>query len=551
MKIGIDFDNTIACYSATFIRLAREMGLPLEPADNAKVAVKRLVLASPEGEPAWQRMQGQAYGRLMSGAHLYPGVMEFLHLARQRGHEVVIVSHKTEFGHFDDSQVPLRSAALQWLQAQGFFESTRGGLTPQQVYFESTRADKVRRIADLACTHFIDDLTEVFDEPGFPLATYQLLFQPLATAAPQSGRLAVTSWRSVTQNLLGDWADDEVTQAVRDAFPALAVSEAMPLKGRGNSRVYRLGSPGQARHYALKIYPDRQLDPRPRLETERMACDLLSSCQYPVPAVVATDPQLGWGVFEWIDAVPVGPVSPAFVTQCLSFARRLYQDRLAWRQHPQIAAASEACLSGVELLRQIQQRCQRLSVGLTQPDTNLNRFLVDDFGPVLAYAAEQARHQVGDRFEVTLPTFWQCPSPSDFGCHNALPTRDGRWYFIDFEYFGWDDPVKLVADAYWHPGMGLGTALRQQWLAGCRSLFASDPGYTQRLAAYLPLHGLKWCLILLNIYLPLGLSQRAHAQANPAHSVSHDQACQLQRARALLDHIKGTIYESTAALESA
>ena len=67
MKIGIDFDNTIACYSATFIRLAREMGLPLEPADNAKVAVKRLVLASPEGEPAWQRMQGQAYGRLMSG----------------------------------------------------------------------------------------------------------------------------------------------------------------------------------------------------------------------------------------------------------------------------------------------------------------------------------------------------------------------------------------------------------------------------------------------------------------------------------------------------
>jgi hypothetical protein len=270
-----------------------------------------------------------------------------------------------------------------------------------------------------------------------------------------------------------------------------------------------------------------------------------------VPAVVATDSQLGWGVFEWIDAAPNEPVSTVFVTQCLSFTRRLYQDRLAWRQHPQIAAASEACLSGVELLRQIQQRCHRLTVGATQPDANLTRFLAEDFGPVLAYAAEQARHQVGDGFEVTLPAFGQCPSPSDFGHHNALATRDGRWHFIDFEYFGWDDPVKLVADAYWHPGMGLGMELRQQWLGGCRSLFDSDPGYDQRLAAYLPLHGLKWCLILLNVYLPLGLAQRAHAQANPVHSLSDDQACQLRRARALLDHIKETIYESATALESA
>ena len=551
MKIGIDFDNTIACYSATFIRLAQEMGLPLDPASTTKVDVKRLVLASPEGELAWQRMQGQAYGRLMSGAHLYPGVMEFLHLARQRGHEVVIVSHKTEFGHFDDSRVPLRLAALQWMQAQGLFEPTRGGLTPRQVYFESTRADKARRIADLACTYFIDDLPEVFDEPCFPLATNKILFQPLATAAPLAGLVAAASWRSVTQSLLGDWTTDEVTQAVQDAFPALGVSETLALQGRGNSRVYRLGSPGQARHYALKIYPDRQLDARPRLETERLACQLLSSCRYPVPAVVATDSQLGWGVFEWIDAAPGGPVSTAFVTQCLAFTQRLYQDRLAWRQHPQIAAASEACLSGVELLRQIQQRCHRLTVGATQPDAKLARFLADDFGPVLAYVAEQARHQVGDNFEVTLPAYWQCPSPSDFGHHNALATRDGRWHFIDFEYFGWDDPVKLVADAYWHPGMGLGPELRQQWLGGCRSLFAQDPGYAQRLAAYLPLHGLKWCLILLNVYLPLGLAQRAHAQANPAHSVSEDQACQLRRAGALLDHIKETIYESTTALESA
>ena len=551
MKIGIDFDNTLACYDATFIRLAREMGLPVDSSVTSKRAVKRLVQASPGGELAWQRMQGQVYGRLMPGAVLFPGVMEFLQLARQRGHEVVIVSHKTEFGHFDDDQVPLRQAALQWLQAQGFFDAASGGLTPQQVYFESTRADKVRRIADLACTHFIDDLSEVFEETLFPSATRKILFQPIGSTCSQAGLVAQASWRGITQTLLGDWTADEVTKVVRDVFPALSVSRATLLKGRGNSRVYRLTSSGQARHYALKIYPDLQLDTRPRLETERTAYQLLSAGRYPVPAAVASDPQLGWGVFEWMEALPNSPVSPDFVTQCLAFVQRLYRDRMAWRKFTQIAAASEACLSGAELLRQIQHRVCRLATGAAPQDANLAAFLADDFGPVLARAAHQARHQVGDTFEVVLPACWQCPSPSDFGHHNALQTGDGRWHFIDFEYFGWDDPVKLVADACWHPGMALGPALQQQWLDGCRDLFSADPGFAERLAAYLPLHGLKWCLIVLNAYLPLGVAQRSHAQANPAHNLSHYKVAQLQRARVLLDNIKDMTHESTPALQSA
>jgi len=551
MKIGIDFDNTLACYDATFIRLAREMGLPVDSNVTSKRAVKQLVQASPDGELAWQRMQGQVYGRLMQGAALFPGVMEFLQLARQRGHEVVIVSHKTEFGHFDDSQVPLRQAALQWLRAQSFFEAARGGLRPQQVYFESTRADKAARIADLACTHFIDDLSEVFEEPLFPQSAYKILFQPGGAACSQAGLTVMASWRGIAQALLGDWTADELTQVLQNAFPDLAISHATRLTGRGNSRVYRLTSSGQARHYALKIYPDRQLDARPRLETERTACQLLSAGLYPVPAFVASDPQLGWGVFEWIEPLPASPVSSAFVTQCLAFVQRLYRDRMAWRQHPQIAAASEACLSGAELLHQIQQRLGRFTSGAALRDDTLASFLRDDFGPVLAHAGDQARQQVGDTFELALPPCWQCPSPSDFGHHNALQASNGRWHFIDFEYFGWDDLVKLVADAYWHPGMGLGPELQEQWLAACRDLFAGDPGFAERLAAYLPLHGLKWCLVLLNAYLPLGVAQRSHAQANPAQNLSDYKADQLQRARVLLDHIKDMIHEPITALESA
>ena len=50
---------------------------------------------------------------------------------------------------------------------QGLF-SAACGIAREDVYFESTRADKLTRIAALSLTHFIDDLEEVLTDPDFP-----------------------------------------------------------------------------------------------------------------------------------------------------------------------------------------------------------------------------------------------------------------------------------------------------------------------------------------------------------------------------------------------
>jgi len=42
-------------------------------------------------------------------------------------------------------------------------------------------------------------------------------------------------------------------------------------------------------------------------------------------------------------------------------------------------------------------------------------------------------------------------NPSDFGAHNILFRPGGSFCFIDFEDFGWDDPVKIIADFISHP----------------------------------------------------------------------------------------------------
>ena len=157
MLIGIDLDNTIACYDQGFLALAREQGLVPPRFEGGKKSVRDLVRAGPGGDVAWQQLQARLYGREIGRAQLATGVDVLLRRARGRGIPVVIVSHKTRFSQFD-SETDLRAAAMKWMDENGMFDSGGMAVDQDDVFFEATRAEKMRRIATLGCTHFIDDL---------------------------------------------------------------------------------------------------------------------------------------------------------------------------------------------------------------------------------------------------------------------------------------------------------------------------------------------------------------------------------------------------------
>lgn len=191
MKVGIDLDNTLVDYDRVFCDLARENGLLPKTFAGTKSEVRDAVLGRPDGEREWMRLQGRIYGALMPRAEVVPGAREFIALCRARGAAVYIVSHKTSYGHFDPDRVNLHAAARAWLEANGFFGPEGIGLERDSVFFEATRVAKVARIASLGCTHFVDDLPEVFDEPGFPSATEALLLDRDSATAPRSDRIRV------------------------------------------------------------------------------------------------------------------------------------------------------------------------------------------------------------------------------------------------------------------------------------------------------------------------------------------------------------------------
>src|SRR5947209_6805143 len=167
-RIGIDFDNTIVAYDNAFLAAAKERSLLARDFSGDKRVIRDAIRLLPEGELAWQRLQSFVYGQRLDRAELFEGVDAFLHRCRAEGHEVFIVSHKTEHGHFDPQQVSLRKAALSWMEGRGFFHASGYAIPVENVFFESSRADKLRRIAALECTCFIDDLEEVLNDPSFP-----------------------------------------------------------------------------------------------------------------------------------------------------------------------------------------------------------------------------------------------------------------------------------------------------------------------------------------------------------------------------------------------
>src|SRR3990167_4986523 len=178
MRIGIDFDNTIICYDQLFCDLAKSWQLLDSHWQGNKQAVKEMMHALPEGDLIWQRLQGKAYGEFIQQATLFVGFKEFIAAARALSYvEIFIVSHKTELGHFDEKNISLRDAARDFLQCQGFFDEGPYYINQSNVFFETTREEKIERIRSLQCTHFIDDLTEVLDHPLFPQSVQRILFQ--------------------------------------------------------------------------------------------------------------------------------------------------------------------------------------------------------------------------------------------------------------------------------------------------------------------------------------------------------------------------------------
>jgi hypothetical protein len=317
------------------------------------------------------------------------------------------------------------------------------------------------------------------------------------------------------------------------------VWDITPASGGGNNRVFRVGTPDGP--VALKFYPQQAADPRDRQGAEVAALRFLAHYAVgQVPRVLGDSIELNAAAFTWMDGERVETVTDRDIDAALRLTAEL-RALVGMFGATRIAPASAATFSGNDVLHQIRARLTRIrAVSCEHP--HLQMFLDGVFAPTLARIgawSEGVYRDAGIRFDQTLSATDRTLSPSDFGFHNALRDDAGKVTFVDFEYFGWDDPAKLVSDFVLHPGSSLSVTQRKRFLLGARTIFGGgDSAYAVRLHALYPLYGLCWVLILLNEYLPERWARRAYSlgQVNRGDVLAR----QLSRARALLERIESS-----------
>lgn len=294
-------------------------------------------------------------------------------------------------------------------------------------------------------------------------------------------------------------------------------------KSGRNSRVYKVVCGNDV--YALKSYPSRHSDPRDRFGTEIRALRFYQQNGNPyAPKLLATGECCA--LMEWIEGSPVTAPEAGDIDQAVDFMRLTHA--AVHNGGELFGPASEPCLSGAALFGHIERRIKTL---FALPE--LQSYLNCEIAPLLDLAM---RHAENPGFSVELPKARQSLIPADFGFHNAIKTADGRMRFIDFEYFGWDDPVRLAADFLLHPSLDLDAPHAARFSLGMKSVFHRDADFESRLLHLLPLYGLRWALILLNEFIPERWANRVFA--GESASWQEIKALQLKKSRIAADKVR-------------
>ena len=168
----------------------------------------------------------------------------------------------------------------------------------------------------------------------------------------------------------------------------------------------------------------------------------------------------------------------------------------------------------------------------------MNSFLENKFPQAFEEILSKSKKLWPGEFKTRLTNNRQLLSPSDFGFHNSLQRRDGSLWFVDLEYFGRDDPVKLIADFLWHPAMNLNLVHKTQWLEGTFAIFDQDPELPQRFRAAWPIYGIRWALIMLNEFRQDGWQKRVHAKQELQQGRKQREQRQLQKATEVCGRIR-------------
>ena len=273
-----------------------------------------------------------------------------------------------------------------------------------------------------------------------------------------------------------------------------------PLRGGINNQVFRCKA-GEHR-FVLKGYAAHRAGEHDRYKAE---ADFLNYAKVVapefVPEVLGSDEASRSLVLESLegDGFKEGThPSEEDIDHAINFMQHLNADLELAKQYV-AGSAADGFVKLTEHLQNIEQRVSKMSLEHLAANTKAQAGeLIRRMSRRLEHLQESAATMITKgQCEDALSFSARCVSPSDFGFHNAIRTPKGIKFF-DFEFAGWDDPAKAVADFDLQPRVPLNS--RAKVLK--KALLEWGKDSAKRYDILFPILELKWACIILAVLNP-------------------------------------------------
>ena len=283
--------------------------------------------------------------------------------------------------------------------------------------------------------------------------------------------------------------DSNVLEAARD-FGLDTKSEFQKSSNGLNSNVFFVTN-GSGRS-VLKFYRSDSNSPT-RLEREVIALNLFYSNGISnVPRLLDHSVELNCSLLSFVPGDNISVFEPRYIGQFQSFYKNLLSISNSLERGGFDVPAIDSCPDVSIIKGQVSKRLQNL---IKEDNTDIKE-LLDEIRTIFQALSEKVgnMHSFNELRSIL--------STVDFGINNAL-INNNELFFIDFEFFGWDNPVHLISDTISHPANGL--SIEQQIILLDRLLECYSPAEKEKIQAGFInanlLFDIKWCLIMLNPFL--------------------------------------------------
>jgi hypothetical protein len=337
-------------------------------------------------------------------------------------------------------------------------------------------------------------------------------------------------------NLIDDSIGESAKILLKEAGFNLDIKAIESIHQGGNNQLYHVTNGSQA--FILKKYFQHSEDKRNRLATEfsflEYACR--ATPQF-VPKPFSKNDTDFTALYEFIEGIKIRTqkdIRNHHIAACGEFIAGLNEP--SKHNGLSLMNASEACFSINDHLNTIDGRINELTINTSQDDRlKLVLNQIQKHWHSIKEKVLKETNSLQISIEAILPQEKRIVSPSDFGFHNAIIQKNGLIKFIDFEYAGWDDPAKLVGDFFGQVAITINQKHINNLITSCFQYLSFNEIDVKRICLLIDSYKIKWCCIVLNIFLNKNLSRRLFS--NPSLDVNALKLSQLNKATKILESL--------------